>query len=29
MEMTKRKVGTLGAKDPYVERIRGFINVEG
>ena len=29
MEITKRKVGTLGSKDPYVERIRGYINVEG
>jgi len=29
MDVTKRKVGKLGAKDPYIERIRGYINVEG
>lgn len=29
MEITKRRVGTASSKDPYIERIRGYVNVEG
>lgn len=29
MEVTKRRVGTINTKDPLIERIRGYINVEG
>jgi len=29
MELIKRKVGQTGAKEPYVERFRGYVNIEG
>jgi hypothetical protein len=25
LEMTKRKIGLLGSKDPIIERIRAFV----
>jgi hypothetical protein len=29
MDITKRRVGTINTKDPFIERIRGYVNVEG
>lgn len=29
MEVIKKKVGHNGAKDPFIERLRGYINIEG
>ena len=29
MEMTKRRVGINNAKEPIIERIRGYVTVEG
>jgi hypothetical protein len=29
MEMTKRKIGINNVKEPIIERIRGFVQVEG
>ena len=29
MELIKRKVGQNGAKEPFVERFRGYVNIEG
>jgi len=29
MELIKRKVGTMGSKEPLVERFRGYVNIEG
>lgn len=29
MELIKRKVGQNGVKDPFVERFRGYVSIEG
>ena len=29
MELIKRKVGAMGGKEPFVERFRGYVNIEG
>jgi len=29
MELIKRKVGAMGTKEPFVERFRGYVNIEG
>jgi len=29
MELIKRKVGAMGAKEPFVERFRGYVSIEG
>jgi hypothetical protein len=29
MELIKRKVGSQGTKEPFVERFRGYVNIEG
>lgn len=29
MDQTKRRVGSINTKDPVIERVRGYIQVEG
>lgn len=29
MEIIKRKVGQNGVKEPFIERLRGYVNIEG